>query len=67
MMKSQPGSIQRNSSAANAGPKMREPVITAVFNETTLEMCRGSTSSITKPRRAGLSIACTMPLASETR
>ena len=62
MMNSQPGSTHRSSNAARAGPKMREPVMTAVFNETTLEMCRGSTSSITKPRRAGLSTACTMPI-----
>jgi hypothetical protein len=46
---------------------MRDPVITAVFSETTLEMWRGSTSSMTKPRRAGLSIAWTTPLASDTR
>ncbi len=67
MMNSQPGSSQRTNSAARAGPKMREPVITAVLSDTTLEMWRGSTSSITNPRRAGLSTACTAPLPSDTR
>ena len=47
--------------AANAGPTMREPVITAVFRETAFEISWGSTSSITNPRRAGLSIAATTP------
>ena len=66
-MNSHPGSIHRNISAASAGPKIREPVMTAVLSETTLEMCFGSTSSITNPRRAGLSMAATTPRTSDTR
>ena len=47
--------------AANAGPKIREPVITAVFNAIALLMSSGGTSSTTNPRRAGLSKAFAKP------
>ena len=49
------------STAASAGPKTRAPVITAVFSEVALEMSSGSTSSMTSPRRAGLSNALSTP------
>ena len=52
-------------SVASAGPKMREPVIAAVFSDTALLMFFGSTSSITRPRRAGLSNAFTTPKMSD--
>ena len=47
--------------AANAGPKIREPVITAVFNAIALLMSSGGASSTTNPRRAGLSKAFAKP------
>ena len=63
---SHPGSMTWRSTAANAGPKTREPVMTAVFRAMTLEMSSSSTSSNTKPRRAGLSRAPKMPKVSDS-
>ena len=40
---------------------MREPVITAVFSDVALAMSCGSTSSVTRPRRAGFSKALRTP------
>ena len=53
------------SSAANAGPKTRDPVITVVFNDIAFDISAGSTSSVTKPRRDGLSIALAIPRMSD--
>ena len=47
--------------AAIAGPKMRDPVIVAVLSEIALAMSSSGTSSVTNPRRAGLSNALTTP------
>ena len=47
--------------AVIAGPKMREPVITAVLSETALVIWSSGTSSVTNPRRAGLSRALITP------
>ena len=47
--------------AVIAGPKMREPVITAVLSETALVIWSSGTSSVTNPRRAGLSRALMTP------
>ncbi len=47
--------------AASAGPKMRDPVMTAVLSDVALEMSSGSTSSMTRPRRAGFSNALSTP------
>ena len=60
-MKHQPVPNGPTNAAAKAGPKMRDPVITAVFNDIALLMSAGGTSSTTKPRRAGLSNAFTTP------
>ena len=49
--------------AARAGPKIREPVITAVFRLIAFDMSCSGTSSVTSPRRAGLSIAPIIPSA----
>ncbi len=57
--------IAPTSTAARAGPKMREPVITAVFKEVAFGISTGSTSSVTRPRRAGLSNAFTRPSTSD--
>ena len=51
---------------ARAGPKMRDPVITAVFNEVAFGMSTVGTSSVTRPRRAGLSNALTTPSTSDS-
>ncbi len=48
-----------------AGPKTREPVITAVFNDVAFGMSTVGTSSVTRPRRAGLSNALTTPSTSD--
>ena len=40
---------------------MRDPVIVAVLSEIALPTSSSGTSSVTKPRRAGLSNALTMP------
>ena len=53
--------IAETSTPASAGPKMRDPVITAVFSEVALGMSTVGTSSVTRPRRAGLSNAFTTP------
>ena len=50
-----------------AGPKMREPVITVVFNDIAFGISDDSTSSVTKPRRDGLSIALAMPVPNDKR
>ena len=55
------------STAANAGPKMREPVITVVFNDIAFGISDGSTSSVTKPRRDGLSMALAIPVPNDKR
>jgi hypothetical protein len=47
--------------AVIAGPKIREPVITAVLSETAFVICSSGTSSVTNPRRAGLSSALMTP------
>ncbi|CAB4606837.1 unannotated protein [freshwater metagenome] len=49
------------SAAAIAGPKIREPVITVVLRDIALEISSGSTNSVTKPRRDGLSMAFAIP------
>ncbi len=57
--------IAPTSTAASAGPKIREPVITAVFNDVAFGISCGSTSSVTSARRAGLSNALTVPSTSD--
>ena len=52
--------------AARAGPTMRDEVITEVFRDMTLLISSGSTSSVTRPRRDGLSMALAMPSTSES-
>ena len=52
--------------AARAGPTMRDPVITVVFRLIAFEMSCGSTSSVTRPRRAGLSMAFATPSTMES-
>ena len=61
MMNSQPVPNGPTRDAASAGPKIREPVITAVFNDIALPISCGGTNSVTNPRRDGLSIAPTNP------
>ena len=51
--------IAPTSTAASAGPKMRDPVITAVLSDVAFGISAGSTSSVTSARRAGLSNALT--------
>ena len=58
--------IAPTSTAARAGPKMRDPVITAVFNDVAFGISAGSTSSVTSARRAGLSNALMSPSTSES-
>ncbi len=57
--------IAPTSTAASAGPKIREPVMTAVFNDVAFGISCGSTSSVTRARRAGLSKALTVPSSSD--
>ena len=40
--------------AAMAGPKILDPVITAVFSDVAFGMSTVGTSSVTSPRRAGI-------------
>ena len=65
MTKHQPVPIVATSTAARAGPKIREPVITAVLSDVALGISSASTSSVTSARRAGLSNALTTPSTSE--
>ena len=65
-MNSQPAPSGPFNAAANAGPTMRDPVITAVFSEIALVISCGSTNSITNPRRAGLSNAPMTPSSSDS-
>ena len=60
-MKSQPVPNGPTSVAASAGPNIRDPVITAVFNDMALPISCGGTSSVTRPLRDGLSIAPIIP------
>ena len=46
---------------AIAGPKMRDPVMTAVLRLIALDMSASGTNSVTRALRAGLSIAPTRP------
>ena len=66
IMKHQPVPMVLVSAAASAGPKILEPVITAVLSDIALGMSMGSTSSVTNPRRAGLSSALMTPTASDS-
>ena len=60
-MKHHPVPITPTSTAPTAGPKMRDDVITAVFSDVAFGISAGSTSSVTRLRRAGLSKAFAMP------
>ena len=61
IMKHHPNPTAGRSSAASAGPMAREPVIVAVLSAIAFTMPDGSTSSVTTPRRAGLSTVAMIP------
>ena len=64
-MNNQPVPSGPTSAVAIAAPKIREPVITAVFKDIAFGKSSIGTSSVTSPRRAGLSNAPITPSISD--